>query len=267
MQKLGQHFLTNAAILQTIAAALKIEKNETVIEIGPGHGELTALLVDASEKLGGAVVSIEKDHSLIAPLEALSGKATDGLLTIIEGDALKLLPDAVAGCQQYKIVGNIPYYITGKLLRIISELGEKPQRTVLLIQKEVAERICAAPPAMNRLAASVQFWADPKIITFVPRKDFSPAPDVDSAVIVLDKKNPENVAQSVDPELYYRAVRSIFAQPRKTLSNNLREAVGGAAGKEEIGAYLEKIGIDPEARPQDLDIADIIRITKTQTWG
>ena len=87
-----------------------------------------------------------------------------------------------------KIVGNIPYYITGKLLRIISELEHKPERTVLLIQKEVALRICATPPDMNRLAASVQFWADAEIIAHVPRNDFSPAPEVDSAVVVLNAK-------------------------------------------------------------------------------
>jgi 16S rRNA (adenine1518-N6/adenine1519-N6)-dimethyltransferase len=276
MQKLGQHFLKNKSVLDTIVGALALEKNDHVIEIGPGHGELTVPLLEASEKLGCHVVSIEKDHSLIAELAALQEKVNGGRFEIIEGDVLKILSEVVSKkLEAYTIVGNIPYYITGKLLRVISELERKPKRTVLMIQEEVAERICAVPPEMNRLAASVQFWADASIIVNVPRKDFSPPPEVDSAVILLETKEwALKLPSSLNSAPYYRAVRGIFAQPRKTLLNNI-VAMGdgsdanasGAEKKAKIADRLKKIGIDPEARPQDLSIEQIAAIAKDAMWG
>jgi 16S rRNA (adenine1518-N6/adenine1519-N6)-dimethyltransferase len=261
MKKLGQHFLKNAMVLEKIVDALALADGDRVIEIGPGHGELTVPLVRAAQGKNCQIFCIEKDHALIKDLELLATTAT-----IIEGDALKLLPDIITT----KIVGNIPYYITGKLLRVISELEQKPERTVLLIQKEVAERICTAPPNMNRLAASVQFWADTDIVAQVPRNDFAPAPDVDSAVIVLNIKTSHHAARDLvrdlDPALYYRAVRAIFAQPRKTLLNNLSAAAGKTIKKDDVGAQIKKIGIDPDARPQDLRIDQIASIASLGLW-
>lgn len=270
MQKLGQHFLKNAAILKNIVDTLALADGDHVIEVGPGHGELTIpLLARAAEKKDCSITCIEKDHALIPGIEALAEKMPSGQLSIIEGDALTLLPEIVTQSPhdaRYKIVGNIPYYITGKLLRVISELDHQPELTVLLIQKEVALRICAAPPAMNRLAASVQFWADAEIIVQVPRKDFSPPPDVDSAVIMLKKKNrgagDHKKARTTDPVLYYKAVRTIFAQPRKTLVNNLSAAMDKTTEKEHIALQLQKIGIDPAARPQDVGIEQIMTIAR-----
>jgi 16S rRNA (adenine1518-N6/adenine1519-N6)-dimethyltransferase len=290
MQKLGQHFLKNTAVLEKIVAALALTDGDRVIEIGPGHGELTIPLVATARKNSGAVVCIEKDRSLVPALTELSEKEGGGILSIIEGDALKLLPE-VAGrfaateashtagagdLSHYKIVGNIPYYITGKLLRVISELEHKPTRTVLLIQKEVAERICAAPPDMNRLAASVQFWADARIVAQVPRHDFSPPPEVDSAVVVLESKSTAQKSEvrgahtttSIDSALYYyRAVRAIFAQPRKTLLNNLSASTGGTMTKGIIIEELKKLGIDSASRPQDLGIKQIVAIAQAHLWG
>lgn len=272
MKKLGQHFLKNKSVLDTIVAALDLGEGDRVIEIGPGHGELTAPLLRASKNLDCFIICIEKDHALIAPLAELARQERDGRLEIKEGDALKLLPEIASaagtrGDTTYKIVGNIPYYITGKLLRTISELKNKPERTVMLIQKEVAERICAVAPEMNRLAASVQFWADAEIIARVPRKDFAPAPEVDSAVILLTTKiahistaTPAMAVQNIDPEEYYRAVRGIFAQPRKNLINNISAMLGKELSKIEIGEFLKKIAIDPESRPQNLTIEQIIAI-------
>jgi 16S rRNA (adenine1518-N6/adenine1519-N6)-dimethyltransferase len=286
MQKLGQHFLKNTAVLEKIVSALALADGDRVIEIGPGHGELTAPLVHAARGKHCEIFCIEKDHSLIGGLELFAvseNSANDARIKIIEDDALKLLPEIItkkisdASPSRYKIVGNIPYYITGKLLRTVSELEQKPEKTVLLIQKEVAERICAAPPAMNRLAASVQFWASANIIAYVPRKDFSPAPDVDSAVIVLDTKIFSGkpalgstargaAARDLDPALYYRAVRAIFAQPRKTLLNNLSAAAGKSIKKDDVCAQIKKIGIDPDARPQDLSIDQIASIAGLGLW-
>jgi 16S rRNA (adenine1518-N6/adenine1519-N6)-dimethyltransferase len=255
MQKLGQHFLKNAMALEKIVDALALADGDCVIEIGPGHGELTAPLTRAARGKRCEIFCIEKDHALVGGLEQFASR-----VTIIEGDVLKLLPDMVAT----KIVGNIPYYITGKLLRTIGGLEHKPERTVLLVQKEVAERICAAPPDMNRLAASVQFWADAKIVARVPRSDFFPAPDVDSAVIVLNANH--HAARDLDPALYYRAVRAIFAQPRKTLLNNLFAAAGKTVKKNDVGVRIEKIGINPGSRPQDLSFDQIASIASLGLW-
>jgi 16S rRNA (adenine1518-N6/adenine1519-N6)-dimethyltransferase len=270
MQKLGQHFLKNATVLEKIVDALALADGDRVIEIGPGHGELTVPLARAVQGKHCEIFCVEKDHALIGGLENFAAQENSAMgnlrVTIVEGNALKLLPEMVAT----KIVGNIPYYITGKLLRTISELERKPERTVLLIQKEVALRICAAPPAMNRLAASVQFWANAEIIAHVPRKDFSPAPDVDSAVIVLNTKILHHAARDLtrdlDPALYYRAVRAIFAQPRKTLLNNLSAAAGKIIKKNDVAARIKKIGINPDARPQDLSIDQIASIASMGLW-
>ena len=291
MQKLGQHFLKNATVLEKIVDTLALMDGDRVIEIGSGHGELTMPLALAARSKRCEIFCIEKDHALIVGLEAFATKeniADDDTgqntrINIIEGDALKLLPEVVsekidtAKVPHYKIVGNIPYYITGKLLRVVSELEHKPERTVLVVQKEVAERICAAPPDMNRLAASVQFWADAKIIALVSRKDFSPPPEVDSAVIVLDtkisagKSVPKSAThgggtRKLNPALYYRAVRAIFAQPRKTLLNNLSAAAGKTIKKNDVAAQIEKIGINPDARPQDLGIEQIASIASMGLW-
>jgi 16S rRNA (adenine1518-N6/adenine1519-N6)-dimethyltransferase len=290
-QKLGQHFLRNEAVLKKIVDALAVADGDRVIEIGPGHGELTAPLARAARGKRCEIFCVEKDRTLIERLELLArqersdsehNEGKEGIrVNIIEGDALKLLSTlaitqtAPGKTPHYKIVGNIPYYITGKLLRTISELPQRPARTVLLIQKEVAERICAMPPAMNRLAASVQFWADVAIIAHVPRKDFSPPPEVDSAVVMLKNKilmakpgaHTSAAGESVDPTLYYRTVRAIFSQPRKTLLNNLSATLGKNSAKLEISEQLQKIGIDPGARPQDLGIQDIIAVAQRFPWG
>jgi 16S rRNA (adenine1518-N6/adenine1519-N6)-dimethyltransferase len=266
MQKLGQHFLKNTAVLQVIVDTLEVQKGEAIIEIGPGHGELTMPLIQVVKKFGGTIISIEKDRTLIPALVALSEREKASLFTIVEGDVLKQLPDITGTLHRYKVIGNIPYYITGKLLRVISEIQNKPERTVLLMQKEVAVRICAAPPDMNRLAASVQFWADPVIVASVPKADFSPPPDVESAVIVLQRKKSAD-GQSIAPEHYYRAVRAIFAQPRKTLLNNLSQEIGKSVKKAQLEKDLEGMGIDPASRPQDLTVERIIAIARASLWG
>jgi len=260
MQKLGQHFLKNKAALQKIADALELREGDTVVEIGPGHGELTELLLTSAKKI--AVTAIEKDRNFIAPLqEKFATEPTHGAFEVIEGDALKLLKGMPGN---YKIAGNIPYYITGKLLRVLSELPQKPERTVLLVQREVAERICAKPPAMNRLAASVQFWAEPKIIGLVPKEQFSPPPKVDSAIVLLKTIVPAKKMDEADR--YYAAVRALFAQPRKTILNNLsavRDLDGKKADKRKITEDLQHLSVSPLNRPQNLSITDLSAIAKT----
>ena len=177
---------------------------------------------------------------------------------IICGDALKLLPSIIHNSlfiiHGYKLAGNIPYYITGKLLRTISELQEKPKISVFTIQKEVAERLAAKPPKMNRLAASVQFWAEPEIALIIPRDSFRPIPDVDSATIVLKK----GVQRGIKTDAYYKTVRVLFSQPRKTILNNLSFGMG--VSKKDAEEKLKLAGIESGLRPQNLSVEAIIKI-------
>lgn len=252
-QRLGQHFLKNPAAIKKIVSVLDPAK-ESIIEIGPGAGALTKPLTEVCANTGCKIFAIEKDPDLAD--EARKWKLSD--LEIIEGDVLRVLPDLVSRLKgKYKIVGNIPYYLTGFLLRTIGELEPKPELTVLTLQKEVADRLVADPPKMNRLAASVQFWAEPKIISILRRGEFSPPPKVDSAVISLI---PTKKYADVSSGAYYQAMRALFAQPRKTVLNNLR----GTSEKsvEKLSAELTKLGIDLKSRPQNLRIEDVVALAK-----
>ncbi len=255
MQKLGQHFLRNKSALRTIVKSLELTSGDTVIEIGPGHGELTEFL--QIENRESRIILVEKDEKLSDLLKEKFGG--DPRVTIFHGDALILLPTIIHDPKfkigNYKIAGNIPYYITGHLLRIIGGLDFKPTRCMFTVQKEVAERICSLPPRMNRLAASVQFWANPKIIQTIPAEDFSPRPKVASAITLLETRQP-----IMDAEGYYAAVRALFSQPRKTIINNLKNGLGQK--RDVTTEKLSSIGIAPTDRPQDLGAEDIAAIAK-----
>lgn len=252
MQRLGQHFLKNETVLQKIAAALAISGSDIVIEIGPGHGELTKhLLTNHPRRL----IAIEKDQRLAEKLRIAFPKES---LEIIEADALKLLPRIVESLksEEYKICGNIPYYITGRLFRIIEELDYKPSLSVFTVQKEVAERIVAEPPRMNLLGASIRFWADPEIIKIISKKDFSPVPKVDSAVIVLKTKKLTE-KEVVVREEYYPFIKTLFKQPRKTILNNLSAL---DISKDKIREKLEQQVVSPSNRPQELNFEKILAL-------
>lgn len=272
-----------------IVEALELKSGETIVEIGPGHGELTRELRKKNKESG--IFAIEKDKNLAGELEKEIG---DAKTKIIAGDALKILPsitrDSLFRIQDYKVVGNIPYYITGRLLRVIGELETPPKLTILTVQKEVAERICAKPKihpvrgrlpsfdgelrtvepqgsrsrafgrvasnGMNLLAAAVQFWAEPEIIGFIPRKDFRPRPKVDSAIIRLRTKKYEHEIE----ENYYKLVKILFKQPRKTIMNNLKNLI--SVKKEFTLLQIRKADIDITARPQNLSLENIKKLAR-----
>lgn len=266
-QRLGQNFLINGVKLRKIVETLDLKSDDTIIEIGPGHGELTEEL--RIQNLEFRVIAVEKDKKLAENLKEKF--AHDENIKIIEADILKILPQIpksyVLNSKSYKIVGNIPYYITGHLLRIVSELKNKPSLIVLTVQKEVAERICAEPPKMNLLAASVQFWAEPKIIDYISKKDFRPQPKVDSAIIKLKSitvsMRPHEKCYEIGAEEYYKLIKILFKQPRKTIVNNLE---GTGKSKNEIMEILEKLRINPGDRPQNLTIEQIKRLANTRQW-
>jgi len=276
MPKLGQHFLINKKKIKKIIEALELKKGDTIIEIGPGHGELTEKLKVKSLKL--KVIAIEKDKKLAGAIRNLIEiQKLRNYVEIIEGDALKILLKLTKSyklkTKSYKIVGNIPYYITGRLLRILSELENKPSLIVLTVQKEVAERLIAQPPKMNLLAASVQFWAKPEIIGYISKKDFRPAPKVDSAIIKLEADRCGSMRKlEADrcglKQNYYRLIKILFKQPRKTILNNILEAekrgfmrIIEADKRGFLTKKLHKIGINPQDRSQNLSINQLIELS------
>ncbi len=245
MQKprLGQHFLKSEATLEKIADAC-VGVSDAVVEIGPGHGELTKHLIAR----GARVIALERDPHLV---DALRADERFSSIEIIEGNALETLPILVSRLKKkkssYTLVGNIPYYITGHLLRVIGDSDYKPLKTVLLIQKEVALRLCAQPPKMNLLAATIQIWATPRILFSVPRGSFAPPPKVDSAVVVLERREPTPI-NSGQLAAYYAFVRMLFRQPRKTIANNLFTLFSNRdGGIKNIEAFLPgAAGLRPE---------------------
>ena len=277
--RLGQHFLVNSRAIQSIIQALEPKAGETIIEIGPGRGALTLPLLETCREKGCAVVAIEKDLELVNLLTSQLVNWENA--QIIQGDALRELPKLInqltnqsrrkagtptslpnnfnkaSGPINYKIVGNIPYYITGKLLRLLSELPVKPARTILTIQREVAERIVAKPPSMNLLAAAVQVWAKPSIVMKLAPGDFSPPPEVNSAIILLETKPSTNDELRITG--YYPFIRKLFKQPRKTIFNNLR------SGYPKLGVFkvrkrLRELAIEENVRPQDISLPLLIKL-------
>src|SRR3989344_3805526 len=246
-KSLGQNFLINQGVLDKIVTAAELDKDDTVIEIGPGTGVLTEKLVEKVRSTGsgqaGRVIAIEKDARLIAQLKE---KFKNTNVDIVEGDILKIDPTPLLRycATGYKLIGNIPYYITSHLLKTVFEKWPAPKLIVLMVQKEVAQRIMAKPPHMNLLALSVQFFAKPKIISYVSRGSFRPTPKVNSAIIKLTP-----IRSDLElADRFFKLIKTAFAGKRKQLKNTV--------GKE----ILENTGIRPELRPEELSLEDWLRI-------
>lgn len=239
-KSLGQNFLINAGVLDKIIETAEIGPQDIIVEVGPGTGNLTKRLLGKTKK----IVAIEKDSRLI---NSLRTEFADTGVHIVEGDVLKITPSSLGlGESSYKIVANIPYYITSHFLRTVFEKWPKPKLIVLTVQKEVARRIVAKKGAMNLLALSVQLYSNPEIIMTVSKGSFRPAPKVDSAVIRL-KPNPKASAKDIIKIM--ELAKKAFAGKRKQLKNTLKNI------------NFEKTGISPEARPEDLDISDWLKLT------
>lgn len=256
-QKLGQHFLKDAKILDRIAAALLIESGDVVLEIGPGHGELTdAIKEEMARRAGGKakLIIIEEDKELFHLLE--KKYCNDKTVIVKEGDARKQIGEIVdkdiPPLKEWKLAGNIPYYLTGYLLRLIGDMKRHPSRAVITVQKEVAGRACAVSPRASLLSLSLAGWAESQIQEIIPRSKFSPPPRVDSAVIVLAALKGAPV-----PLLYFSFLRKICAQPRKTLINNLVAAGIDSARAREA---LRRIKLSPSARPAHLTRETVIEL-------
>lgn len=264
-KRLGQNFLNDKRTLQKIVEAAELKPDDVVLEIGPGLGNLTTELAKKAKK----VIAVEKDENLVKILKDLLGGLNIRNVEIIHGDILKIFD-----LTSPKIVANIPYYLTSPLIRKFLEAKNPPEFMVLLIQKEVAQRITARPPdttrsagsgssrasrGMNLLAVSVQFYAEPKIIAYVSKKCFLPSPKVDSAIIKITPFKDDGRASP--RQLFFKIVKAAFSQPRKQLLNNL--SGGLKLNKREITRWLLENNIQPSQRAETLSVDDWIKLTKS----
>ncbi|MFA6306643.1 MAG: 16S rRNA (adenine(1518)-N(6)/adenine(1519)-N(6))-dimethyltransferase RsmA [Patescibacteria group bacterium] len=247
----GQNFLIEEEIYDQITAAAGLTSNDTVLEVGPGLGFLTAKLA----KKAGRVIAVELDDKLAEVLRI--GLAAKGIknVEVVNGDILKSSLPSFAK-EGYKIVANLPYNITSFFLRkFLSETEIKPELMVLMLQEEVAERITAKPGKMSLLAVSAQFYAKPEIIKLVSRECFWPAPEVDSAIIKLEAKSEK---PEVKEKEFFRLVKFGFSAKRKMLKNNL--AAGLMINQAEAEDKITKAGFNPKIRAQELAVGDWLKL-------
>lgn len=242
---MGQHFLVSQSVLQKIIDAADLQSDNVVVEAGPGRGILTEALAGRVKK----VIAVEKDRALVTALEKQLAENGVTNVEIIHDDILKYAPPA-----RYKIVANLPYYLTSRFFRIFLEAQkQKPAMLVVMTQKEVAERIIAHPPQMNLLALGVQAYGAPCIITKVPAGAFSPPPKVESAILkITDISDAFFKKNGVAPDAFFNIARKAFGQKRKTLKHTLKIS----------DAVFAKLDISPTARPQELSLSDWVGIIK-----
>lgn len=250
-KELGQHWLRDIQTLDAIVAAAQVEPGDTVLEIGPGLGTLTARLL----KKDAEVIAVEFDHNLA---KALHGGLTKQLgdhatskLTVIESDILSF--DFTKLPSGYKVVANIPYYLTSHLIRQLGESSNPPTIAALLVQKEVAERVCAEPGDMSLLSIGAQVYFEASLDIFVPASLFTPPPKVDSQVLVLTKRT-EPLVPIAEQKEFFRVVKAGYSERRKKLRSSL--SGGLHISKPDIDILLEKAGIDADLRAQALTVQD-----------
>ncbi len=263
-KRLGQHILVDPQAVLRIVDAAELCREDIVLEVGPGPGTLTVPLA----RRAGQVIAVEVDERMLAPLrDSLQGCDN---VHIVHGDILKQDVAALVGGSGYKVVANLPYYITSAVLRHLLESAIRPGLLVVTVQREVAERIVGrsgkgrarrgGKPAsrMSLLAVSVQFYGVPRIVARIPAGAFRPVPAVDSAVVRIDVYDPLPWAVA-DRGLFFRVVRAGFAQPRKQLHNTLTRNL--AVPRDKVLAALQEAGVDRKQRAETLSVREWVTVT------
>lgn len=277
-KRLGQHFLVDPVAVQRIVDAAELCDRDTVLEVGPGPGVLTVHLAQRA----GRVIAVEVDERMLAPLrESLQGQDDVGErsdnvrgrtnnVRIVHGDILEQDMASLVAGEPYKVVANLPYYVTSAVLRHILESAHRPRLLVVTVQREVAERIVGRPVKgkkqrrpgaavrMSLLAVSVQFYGVPRIVARIPAGAFRPVPAVQSAVVRIDVYDPLPWPQ-VDIQSFFRVVRAGFSQSRKQLHNTL--AGGLSLSATQIAAALEQCAIDGKRRAETLEVIEWVALT------
>lgn len=244
-KKYGQNYLITDAPVNKMIKAARINKEDTIIEIGPGFGILTLALT----KKAGKVIAFEIEKKL----ENYWVENKTENLEIIYGNVLNKIQDTTNKIQNYKVVANLPYQITSNILRTLLELENPPESMTVMVQKEVADRICTQPGEMSILSVSVQYFGEPKIITKVPRGCFWPSPKVDSAVLHIEiKKSKNEGVKKTDTYLFFKVVRAGFANKRKQLWRNLSDLLG--IDREKLKNKIKAVTGNELIRAQELNI-------------
>jgi 16S rRNA (adenine1518-N6/adenine1519-N6)-dimethyltransferase len=244
LKSLGQHWLSDDKALVAICDAAEVGETDTVLEIGPGLGTLTSKLVKRARE----VVAVEFDNLLATELPY---RVPDENLRVISQDIMSF--DLTAMAKDYKIVANIPYYLTSNLIRVISESVNRPEVAVLLVQQEVAERVAAGPGDMSLLSVSAQYYWEVSKGQVVLAELFEPPPKVDSQILILHRRN-KSLFNDVDEKVFFKIVKAGFSNRRKTLHNSL--AGGLQQSKQGALEILRVAGINPQIRPQELSLED-----------
>lgn len=259
-KRYGQNFLIDAHVLQKIVGAAEITKDDIVLEVGPGIGTMTQALAEAA----GKVYSVEIDDKLI-PILADTLSDYDNV-EVIHSDILELDLRAFAaekcGGKPFKVVANLPYYITTSILMYFLENDVPVESITVMVQREVAERMQSGPGTKDygALSLAVQYYSEPYLVANVPQNCFMPRPDVASAVIRLKKyKNPPVCAE--DPALMFKIIRASFAERRKTLANGLKNAGNLTFGREQVDAAIAALGKPAAVRGETLTLAEFARLS------
>jgi 16S rRNA (adenine1518-N6/adenine1519-N6)-dimethyltransferase len=249
-KSLGQNFLNSPKALRQIIEASHLSANDVVLEVGPGKGALTEKLLET----GATILAVEKDRELIPYLEekfAIYIKSKK--FKLVEADILEYsLPKNI---HSYKLVANIPYYITGAIIRKFLDADKQPTHMTLLVQKEVAERMVARDKKESLLSLAVKAYGTPKIISIVPRGAFAPAPSVDSAIIAIETISRKNFKNKKHEERFFELIHKGFAHKRKTLWHNLDMMV-----TKEKDFFFEKNNLNTKVRAEDLSIVTWLKI-------
>lgn len=254
-KSLGQHFLTSTHYVRLITKAARIETGDRVLEIGPGEGVLTRELLSR----GAVVTAVEKDRRLIPVLqETFAEEIAAHALFLLEADALEFAPEEHFAEGTYKLVANIPYYITGAILEKFLSARHQPAALALLVQKEVAERI-AREPKESILSLSVKAYGEPRYVTTVPAGAFSPPPAVDSAILAIENVSRKNFPNEEHEKRFFELVRAGFAHKRKLLAGNLRPIFG-----ETCLDALKSAGIPETARAEDVELRYWLRLAERE---
>ena len=249
-KSLGQHWLHDRDVLAEIADLAEITPEDTVLEIGPGLGTLTSELLRRADK----VVAVEFDPDLA---RKLPGQFPGKNLEVVQSDILSFdLSQLPVG---YKVVANVPYYITSKIVQLLMTAQNKPSTVVLLVQKEVAQRLAAKPGDMSILAISAQVYAEVTLGSLVPAELFTPPPKVDSQVVIL-KTRPRSLLGEVDEKEFFRVVKAGFSAKRKKLRSSL--AAGLAISKQDAESLLGRANISANARAEMLALEDWMSLSK-----
>lgn len=267
-KSLGQNFLNSKTVARDIVRAGELSSADTVLEIGPGKGFLTSEILAS----GAHVIAVEKDDRMIPLLsEKFAEEIKQKKFTLIHGDIMELTSGDRGSTSRvpeveplsplklprvYKLVANIPYYITGQIIRMFLGTESKPERMILMVQKEVATRIVARDKKESILSIAVKVYGTPRIIKKVPARYFTPAPKVDSAVLAIENISGSNFLDIATEKLFFEIVRAGFAHKRKVLAGNLKDILG-----ENTIPTLKEVGVPINARAEDLSLKNWLDLT------